>query len=494
MIALAASSVLAANSGYAVYQDYHVTITDHEAMLTDLAAVVAEQARRSVEDSDLVLHQIDEEVRSEGGLAAIGNDEQHWKHIKRISDRVRSKVSILLADTTGNVVIDSEAFPTPDINLSDRDYMQVLAKRDVLYIGPAVVSKVNSNAIIYTIDRRLTDGQGNFTGVASVGISTSHLTGFYDLMSFRKDPLIVICRVNGDIIARRPNVRGLVGANLSNTKLFREYIPSSQTGIHEIHSPLDGIDRLAAWKVIPDYGLVVMVGIAHETIFSEWWGRLERTGAITLASIALILLSAWGGTLTVKRAARVQAKLDLALREKMLADTALDSARHDHLTKLPGRALFLEMAERLSERGAVDGAWTATLLVDLDGFKKVNDSYGHSIGDTVLVKAADVLRSCVREGDLAARLGGDEFVLCILAPEEAIRERASALAQRVVERMCQIGMGIGCSVGVAMSPASADATTVDMKKADDAMYEAKRRGKNQFVVWEAAHDASQPTE
>jgi diguanylate cyclase (GGDEF)-like protein len=123
----------------------------------------------------------------------------------------------------------------------------------------------------------------------------------------------------------------------------------------------------------------------------------------------------------------------------------------------------------------------ALLLVDLDGLKQINDRYGHDAGDAALVRLAEVIRSQLRETDVAARWGGDEFA--ILAPNTS-RTSALALAERIRVRVPGQGMRgrVTASVGVAAVEPDVDGTLVDsamlMHLADTAMYEAKRSGRN----------------
>ena len=125
----------------------------------------------------------------------------------------------------------------------------------------------------------------------------------------------------------------------------------------------------------------------------------------------------------------------------------------------------------------------ALLFIDLDGFKAVNDEQGHQQGDRVLVAAAEVLTSLIRDTDVAGRLGGDEFVICLASGQGQIDSTAAEVAERVLSKVRQIGFGISCSIGIAVcSGLDADVSRA-LSDADEAMYEAKHRGKNRAVVF-----------
>ena len=163
-------------------------------------------------------------------------------------------------------------------------------------------------------------------------------------------------------------------------------------------------------------------------------------------------------------------------------------AHHDLLTGLPNRALNLKLfSELLASPWPQPGSPGSKLTVfclDLDGFKAVNDRFGHAAGDAVLVAVADRLRASVRDADFVCRVGGDEFV--ILLPNITDGE-AAAVARRIISRVSEpfefVPMArVGASIGLASAPR--DGITADelLGAADRAMYEAKRRGKGGFVI------------
>lgn len=181
--------------------------------------------------------------------------------------------------------------------------------------------------------------------------------------------------------------------------------------------------------------------------------------------------------------------LDTVLNARQLAasnallEIKVDQARLDSLTGLPGRALFLDQAKMLHAHSRANGTAVAVLFIDLDGFKVVNDNLGHEHGDTVLKKTADVLLSAMRDTDVAGRVGGDEFVVSLVAPVHAIQATAVAVADRIVQQISQIGHGISCSVGISLCSDDHPVLESSLRQADAAMYEAKKNGKNRFVVY-----------
>jgi len=161
----------------------------------------------------------------------------------------------------------------------------------------------------------------------------------------------------------------------------------------------------------------------------------------------------------------------IAQRTKMLKN----QARHDGLTGLLNqRAFFTELRKELS-RGQRQNHTLTLIYFDIDGFKKVNDTKGHRVGDEILVKIADAARHTTREGERIARYGGDEF--CIILPNSSLEE-AEVLSERLCETIKKSvnSTKISCSIGIAASTPDNfhDADSL-VKLADRAMYEAKKK-------------------
>jgi len=172
-------------------------------------------------------------------------------------------------------------------------------------------------------------------------------------------------------------------------------------------------------------------------------------------------------------------------------------AMHDALTGLPNRVLLADRILQGLARTSRHGRQIALLLIDLDGFKAVNDSLGHGVGDDILRSAADRLRLCLRTEDTAARLGGDEFAVLVEADTPA---QALGVGERILHSMRPAFTHAGselfltASIGVAFAFAEPGAdlqSTGDdlLRDADLAMYRAKRNGKDDLCVYDAAmHD------
>ncbi len=164
-------------------------------------------------------------------------------------------------------------------------------------------------------------------------------------------------------------------------------------------------------------------------------------------------------------------------------------ATHDPLTKLPNRVLFQELGDQALARADRDGTLVAVLFLDLDRFKRVNDTYGHQIGDALLVEVAQRLRNCVRRGDVVARFGGDEFV--ILCEHPAGQLEMLDLANRLIASVAapteipDIETEVGVSVGISIGAGGRVTVDALLRDADAALYQAKDLGRDQAVIFGA---------
>ncbi|MDP2829061.1 MAG: EAL domain-containing protein [Sulfuricellaceae bacterium] len=162
-------------------------------------------------------------------------------------------------------------------------------------------------------------------------------------------------------------------------------------------------------------------------------------------------------------------------------------AYNDLLTGLPNRLLLSERIQQALVNSDRSGSRFAIMFLDLDHFKKINDSLGHLFGDRVLVEVAERLKDCLRQVDTASRLGGDEFVLLL---HQTDGKGAEVTARRVIEALKSpfifddMAFSVTCSIGIALYPD--DGLTMDdlIKNADSAMYHVKERGRSDFRFYQ----------
>jgi diguanylate cyclase (GGDEF)-like protein len=254
---------------------------------------------------------------------------------------------------------------------------------------------------------------------------------------------------------------------------------------------------------------LALVAGRHDVAAEDVLGELAQITAAMLAAHTAVALpgapdpsvshplpSAWGG----RNRAAVQVLADAAasytalIRQRDQARAAEQDwrhrATHDALTGLPNRQLLLDLLDYELRAAVRDGTATAVLFIDIDRFKGINDSFGHSVGDQLLVEVTRRLSDSLRANDTLARLAGDEFVaVCagLSGPVEQVRRRLLALGRRIG---LQLGRRphlvsdqrpVSVSIGAVTTTHWRDPEDL-IRAADDAMYEAKHSGGRQLVI------------
>ncbi|WP_148863736.1 sensor domain-containing protein [Marinobacter fonticola] len=176
--------------------------------------------------------------------------------------------------------------------------------------------------------------------------------------------------------------------------------------------------------------------------------------------------------------------------ERKVADQQiLHASLHDPLTDLPNRAKLFEYAEHLLAHSERTGRPSAVFFMDLDRFKRINDTHGHALGDALLKEAATRLRQCIRSEDFLVRLGGDEFLILFqdIADVHSVAETARLIIERVSEPYCIHGqeLTLSASIGISLYPRDGADIDVLISHADLAMYQAKQGGRGQFSFYSA---------
>jgi diguanylate cyclase (GGDEF)-like protein len=233
-------------------------------------------------------------------------------------------------------------------------------------------------------------------------------------------------------------------------------------------------------------------------VVTHWVGPLLLVGPVVLV-----------GSLLGQAAERREHLERLLREEREVHERLAEDAHTDHRTGLFNAAGFADRAGRLIERCRLDGRPVTLLAIDLDHFKRVNDTWGHPAGNAVLAEVGRVLRERLRPGDVAGRDGGEEFVVVLAdtplargaAIAERLREELAALRVRTTDKhrntVTLLGRGlprqgghpdaraISASIGVAVVPDHGDSLTAAQHNADAALYRAKESGRNRVRVAEA---------
>ena len=275
--------------------------------------------------------------------------------------------------------------------------------------------------------------------------------------------------------------------------------------LHSIYHGGDPVDSL--WMVA--IGFFALAGAAQRPTRGEEERYVQAVGprvswlpyaAVGLAFLLLIVsqrndvffpelvLTVAAAVLTALVCARqLLAQRDLLSAQGQLSHQAL----HDALTGLPNRVLALDRAEQMLAGAARARTGVAALYVDLDGFKHVNDTFGHAAGDELLRIVAARLRTVIREGDTAARMGGDEFVVLLGgetfdAGPELVAERLLDVLRKPCDLVETTGRYVTVSASIGIASASGGGADALIGSADLALYEAKAAGRDGWVLFRSS--------
>lgn len=327
---------------------------------------------------------------------------------------------------------------------------------------------------------------------------------------------------NGFLVARSHTPEIFIGKLAAETVLTE--IRGKKQGIFDAVSK-EGTPIKTAFQPVPGWDWIVVIGVPAKSLNNPVESAFIRLIVFTVLSLLICgLLSHWVAKYviryfnavavsaealrsgkqvdystigvdelrdlakrlgeTTKRERKANEELNDVAARNSLVIAKLDEARRDALTGLMGRKMFFEAVDAMCKSASSkDNLKLAILFIDLDGFKAVNDSLGHAEGDKVLIHAAEILNKLTRNSDAVARLGGDEFVIGIQSNSDQIKETAKDVAKRILIDFKKIGHDISCSIGIYLIPLECTDISQAIGDADKAMYQAKRLGKNQYVLF-----------
>ena len=283
------------------------------------------------------------------------------------------------------------------------------------------------------------------------------------------------------------NTAGVITAMNSSAEQLTKYRRHELTGKHSIVILLDNAELSSrAYTLSQDIGKPVIAGFETLTVDlgqrksnESEWTYVCKDGSRVAVHLALTVLRGAENEIT----GYLAVAFDISERKK-LSDSISFLAHHDALTKLPNRMMLSQrMAEAIDRAKALDQQ-ISIVMVDVDHFKRINDSLGHQAGDELLVAVSERLLAAVRKTDTVARVGGDEFV--VLMPNSGTRGDTLRCVHRILEKV-QTPMEIAgreisvtASVGVCVYPDwGADPVSL-LRNADAAMYAAKDSGRNSY--------------
>ncbi len=267
-------------------------------------------------------------------------------------------------------------------------------------------------------------------------------------------------------------------------------LPAAETGAE---SSAADLSRESLARGAPFFAYVMIFPLLHFASYRA--GLFEEATRQVHENFVLLWMLCLGAISLAQHLELERQTLSLVNQRRLTEERLWYLANFDPLTGLPNRVLFRDRLTQALKTARRDGRLVALVFADLDDFKRVNDSYGHAVGDEVLKCVAQRLKGCLRESDTVARLGGDEFMVILEAVEDSahvarLTHRISLALSRPYDVRSQV-ITLGTSVGVGFYPRDGEDVDTLLANADSAMYEGKRGkqygGSNVRFFTEAVH-------
>ncbi len=387
------------------------------------------------------------------------------------------------------------------------------ADAGVLHISAPYVTPLGNYSI--SIGKMVPNAQGQFDGYVLAILDAEYFSVLLESILYAPDVHVGLIHSDGKLIFRAPDREKVMGVNLAERpdSLFNRFVKSGKdrdviTGI----AAATQVERMIALTYIrplnvkSDKSLVASLDQNLTSVLAPWLRDLEIRAALfsIIAVISLVGLALYQRRrLAFERLEEANEAEQLAMEKKILQINAelerkvqertaeLQKAneglrhlsRHDVLTGLANRMAANEQLHSEFLRMKRTGSTYAVLMLDVDHFKRVNDSFGHEAGDHVLKRVAQTLTRCLRETDFVARFGGEEFVVLLPDTDLTAATQVAEKIRRAVEASIDpIAGRITISIGLAVPSPEQHDENIALNLADDRLYAAKHAGRNRVIA------------
>jgi signal transduction histidine kinase len=290
---------------------FSTALSDKEAVIEqgfikaqDRADLVAEHASRVFEGVELAIGGVARDLSNLNWDDETGFKDQ-WHNIKAWSEMVPYVARIVVLDPKGNLRLHGDYFPVSVKDLSDRSYYKYHSgKSDTqIWIGEPIVGSI-SRQHIFTLSKRI-NKLGAFHGIVVTNIQYEAFSEFYKVMGVNKSDFINIQRLDGVMLTRFPFAEGAIGQQVDNSKIFPLITNGAQKGSKLTKSPIDNEERLTAFRRLPHFDAIAMVGISYDGILKEWRNGFYKNGAIL--GVSLLVISVLFAALLVRHQKSLEA-------------------------------------------------------------------------------------------------------------------------------------------------------------------------------------------
>lgn len=403
--------------------------------------------------------------------------------------------TIQVLDASGRV-LGSSRDGLVGMDFSGREYFRTPSQfpaPDVLYLSQPFKTLLG----VYSMNlvRVATDANGQMLRMASATLDPAFFQVLLSSVIFDSDVWVALAHIDGSLVLQFPERPDLLGSNLRRQgSFFSRHVESGSAAT--VLAGRVGTTGNQAWmaqRTINPSGLnmtnALVVAVARDpSVALRPWRNLVAVGVLLWGIVAMVSVTALA--FFQKYQAKEERLLSAAdaLRRKAEEEVRV-LAFYDPLTALPNRRLLFDRMTQLQASSLRHKRYSALLFLDLDGFKKLNDTLGHDQGDRLLQQVAQRLSAQIRQEDTAARWAGDEFavVLSDLSSDEVeASQRAEKVARKILDALAYeyllAGQPFSCtaSLGITLFGRQSESLDAVLKRADEAMYEAKSAGRNTY--------------
>ena len=485
---LLTAMAVAAINGWTMWSSWQYQLTKSENDARNLSFSLARQAEDAFLQVDIILSEIVRQLTQNGMKYA--NIPLFATHLKELHGKLPQLHGLFIYDNQGNWVATSGGYIPAKANNADREYF-IWHKHhtdNAIHLGHVVRSRSTGDLVI-PVSMRLNDANGLFAGVALATIKIDYFRHYYNYFTLGKRDILGIMLADSSVMYIRPFPDSVINKNLSGSPLFASLLNSNESGSATWSSAIDGVERIFGYARLEQYPLVVAAGYDRDQIRTDWLASNITDAALNSALLVMMFIMGFFVLRQVNANVRNQNELTQMRDELTTINHTLQLlALLDGLTGLANRRQFDTYLYQSLERSRKERQPLSLIMIDVDFFKRYNDRYGHVAGDICLKKVGSVLNALAqRKGDLATRYGGEEFAVILPRTGEA---EAKRFAERVVMSVRKTAIGhnttdisekiVTVSAGCAslLSVGLANEAEILKERADQALYEAKRAGRN----------------
>jgi diguanylate cyclase (GGDEF)-like protein len=464
-----------------------------ETQTQNIANALDQAVSSDIDKVDLALHTVADELERQ--LADQGLDQTAMQaFLLRLEQRLPQVEAVRVAQADGLVVLGRGVNPAERNSWADRGYFVALREHPQtgLHISKPLVGRVSRQYII-SFARRYNYPDGRFAGVVAAPIAISHFSKILAQFDLGPNGSLILRDADIGLITRVPAIADKPAGQLGHSAVSKEFRQLFQSGVRTATyftaAGADTLERMATFHRLEKAPMVVIVTMAQRDYLAGWHLEVYRSVAMA-GSFLLVSLLLGAILLRLLRKTEKHRRLLEAQLAKISSLQALlqEQAIRDPLTGLFNRRYLDETLVRDLSRAKREGHTLALVLLDLDGFKRINDTYGHPAGDQVLKTLSALLRQGARQSDTICRFGGEEF-LVVLPNMSLDQARLKVDAWRLELGQTPIPWGdasfqVTFSAGLAVYPQHGADSGALVACADAALYRAKQAGRNRVLSCE----------